>query len=564
MTVVHYGTHTTPRLVLDHTLNFHHSIVAVDVETMSVDDITLLGVGISMSADDGFYITPDDVDFDSVIEFLQDPDVQKVYHNAPFDLRVLRDWDPDVDNVDDTALMARLYPEPSAVLEDCSFWVQRQTQSMRAVFAEHGVTRVIDLPFEVLAEKCCRDAMATRALYDYYAERIDMDYYNWLRPMFGILNRISRQGIRLDQDRLNELNAHYGQKIMKYRQLCTSQGFNPASPQQVGYFLASRGSFLPLTRKGGQLVTDDEHLIKLQDPMAHVVLELRHASKMESTSIRPFLGKERAYTTIRMEAATGRFNSTGAGKDQDDRNLTNIPKQAERGDIASVRGAFIPDNGIFTKMDESQVELRILAELSNDTAMKELFANDEDIHQWVVDRTGLSRTLCKNLNYGIVYGGDVQTISNFLKMADLTQVQSLMDLYAGLFPQAWKWFIETEELGMIQGYVTTMGGRKLRLPAEQGEKHMRNCSRNYPIQGTAAEVLVDLMQDPAVHQYEAITRLPIYDELLFDGDIDIEGMVFNPEKSAKEGCLVFDIKGRLARLSGFYAPLEVQKVERWG
>lgn len=563
MTIVHYGNHNYPGILWAKLLK-HHESVGVDTETYSVSDITLLGIGVAASKNNGFYITPDDPDFHAVISWLQDPNVSKIYHNAPFDLRVLRDYSPDVDNVDDTAMMARLYPEHSAVLEDCSFWVQRQTQSMSHVFAEHGVSRVVDLPFEVLAQKCCQDAMATRALYDYYAERIDMEYYNWLRPMFGILNKISQQGIRLDQERLQELNVHYGQKIMKYRQLCQSQGFKVSSPQQVGHYLALRGNFLPLTRKGGQLISDDEHLTKLQDPMAHVILEYRHASKMESTYIRPFLGRERAYTTLRMEAGTGRVNSTNAGKDQPDRNLQNIPKQAEKGDIASVRGGFIPDNGMFTKIDQSQGELRIVAELSGDVAMKELFARDEDIHQAVVEKTGLSRTHAKNLNYGIWYGGSVQTIADFLHMNNLDAVQGFIDMYQDLFPEAWAWGLAQEELGMSQGYVTTLKGRKLRLPTVQGKKHMRNCARNYPIQGTAAESMFELMMDPEIIQYLDITRLQIHDELIIDGLVEIEGMVFNPDKSTKAGYPTYDVKDRLAYLSGFYLPMEVQIVERWG
>jgi DNA polymerase I-like protein with 3'-5' exonuclease and polymerase domains len=565
MTVVHYGVFPHPDLMWECLLEVPNNHIGVDVETYSIDDITLLGVGLGLHSD-GFYVTPDDPSFYRIIDLLQDTSKSKVYHNAPFDLRVLREYDVDVDNVDDTALMARLYPEPSAVLEDVSFWVGQQTQSMKRLFTEHQVSKVIDLPFEVLAEKCCRDAMATRALYDYYAGLIDMDYYTWLRPMIGILNKISRQGILLDQARLEELDQFYSKKVMYTRQLCTGMGFSPSSPQQVGHFLGGRGNFLPLTRKGGQLITDDEHLRKLQDPVAHLVLECRHASKMESTYIRPFKGQPRAYTTLRMEASTGRVNSTGAGKNQPDRNLQNIPKNAElaREAAPTIRSAFIPDNGLFTKMDQSQVELRVTADMSNDANMKALFSHDEDMHQWVVDRTGLTRTLAKNLTYGVYYGGDVETVANFLGMADLHQVQELLDMYKDLFPDAWAWLFHLEELGMAQGYVQTRRGRKLRLPSVQGEKHMRNCARNYPIQGTALEVIAEVMMDPAILQHLDITRLQLHDELIFDGDIHIEDMEYNPAKSNKEGHPTYDVKGRLAWLSGFYTPLEVTKVERWG
>jgi len=565
MTIVHYGTHSDPHELIVELLEHHPNMVGVDTETKSVSDITILGVGFSAVPEDGFYITADDELFPEVMQLLQNDKVRKIYHNAPFDLRVLRPHDIDVSNVDDTALMARLYPEPSAVLEDISYWVGYQTKSMKNVFSENNTSTVEGLPFTVLAKKCCQDAMATRALYDYYAHgRIDMDYYEWLRPMIGILNIISRQGMKLDQDRLRELNSHYRIQVMMYRQLCQAQGFNPGSPAQVGYHLASRGNFLPLTRKGTQLVTDDEHLIKLQDPMAHIVLQYRHASKMESTYIRPFIGQDRAYTTLRMEAGTGRVNSTAAGKDQSDRNLQNIPKQAEKGDVSSIRGAFVPDNGIYTKIDKSQAELRILAELSQDKAMIELFSRDEDIHGYVVERTGLSRTLAKNLNFGIMYGGDVQTIANFLHMSNLGTVQELLDRYIGMFPDAWSWLLTQEDIGIKDGLVHTRKGRPMRLPAEQGEKHMRNCARNYPIQGTAAEDMFELMMDPSITQYLSITRLQIHDELIMDGAIVVEDMVLSDAKTRKEGHPTYEVKGRLAWLSGFYLPMEVQYVDRWG
>ncbi len=569
MTVLHYGTSPNPHGLWESVLSSPTQYVGVDTETFSLTDHTLLGIGLAPTEYDGFYITPDDPDFPRVIAWLGAFHVSKIYHNAPFDLRVLRDYDVDVDNVDDTALMARLYPEPSAVLEDVSFWVGKQTQSMKHVFEEHGVSRVVDLPLEVIGQKCCQDAMATRALYDYYAdERIDMDYYQWIRPMIGILNKISRQGIKLDQTRLKELDTFYGKRIMQYRQLCQAQGFNPASPQQVGYYLGSRGNWLPLTRKKTQLSTTDEDLMKLKDPMASVILEYRHASKMESTYVRPFIGKERAYTTLRMEAGTGRVNSTNAGKEQPDRNLQNIPKQAERkgDDVTSVRSAFIPDNGIFTKMDMSQAELRILAELSQDTAMMQLFSNDEDIHGWVTERTGLTRTLAKNLNFGVMYGGEPETIAAFLHMTDLARVQYFIDLYQEMFPQAWAWLLEQEEIGMRDGVVYTHKGRPLRLPVEQGEKHLRNCSRCYPIQGTAFEAMTEVMLDHTIRPLydQDLVRLQVHDELIIDGYTEIEGMVHNPAKTEKEGNPTYDVKGRLAMLSGFYAPLEVQFVERWG
>ena len=565
MTIAHYGPSPNPLEDWHTLLESPPERIAIDTETVSINDITLLGVGLCSDGDNGFYISHEDPEFGDVVDIiLQNPYTSKVYHNAPFDLRVLRAYEADITNIDDTLLMARLLPEPVATLEDLAFWVGRQTNSMRTLMDAFRVSKASELPFEVLAEKCCRDSIVTRALYDYYASNIDMDYYHWLRPMISIFNRISRQGLKLDQDRLQELNKYYLQKVSLYRQLCTAQGVNPASPQQVGYYLASRGNFLPLSKKGSQLVTDDEHLIKLKDPMSHVILNFRHHSKMESTYIRPFLGLARAYTTLRMDGRTGRANSTKAGQDQPDRNLQNIPKQAERGDAPSIRGAFIPDNGVFTKLDQSQGELRVLAELSQDQAMIDIFLANEDIHGYVQQRTGLTRTLAKNLNFGLMYGGDVQTIADFLHWTNLSLVEELLARHRTMFPRAWEWLEDQEKLGLSQGYVTTRRGRKMLLPVEQGEKHMRNCARNYPIQGTAFECMVDLMTEPTIIEHLDITRLQVHDELIMDGVVVVEDMKLNPTETSKEGHPVYDVRERMAWLSGFYLPLQVQYVERWG
>ena len=131
-------------------------------------------------------MTIDDHRFDQMLQLMRNPLTTKTYHNAPFDLRVLRNYtDPDPDNIDDTQYMARLLPEQSATLEDLSGKVRwrkeldRETQSMKDVLAEHGLkgNNVDKLPTDVLARKCQFDAMATHLLYYYYAAKLDMTYY---------------------------------------------------------------------------------------------------------------------------------------------------------------------------------------------------------------------------------------------------------------------------------------------------------------------------------------------------------------------------------------------------
>ena len=552
------------------------NFIGVDVETYSKVDHTLLGVGIALDPQNAFYITPDNDEFWKVICVLQNPNLWKVYHNAPFDLRVLRPYDIDPDSVHDTALMARQAMEVSAVLEDISWQASyvtpgdRHTESIGTIFERYGVSKVLDIPTDVLAEKCCLDAISTLMMYSVYEQKINMVYYNHMRRLIGRLYRISRQGILLDQTVLRELDEYYSTKVDHWRKTFATYGTNPASPKQVGLLLADRGNYLPLNKSNTSLSTDSKTLAKLTDPLAMAVLEFRRANKMLGTYIKPFLGKERAYTNLRMEAATGRVNSSNAGKFEPDRNLQNIPKNAERKSGAghSVRSAFIPDSGMFTKADKSQVEIRILAELSQDKRMMEIFHNDGDLHADTVQafaKWNISRVFAKNFNFGgPMYGGSPQTIADTIGVTDVRMVREMIDAWGIRYPQAYAYLLELENEGMRCGYIETMGGRKIRIPLDRGKEHAKHCCRNYPIQGTAFEDIANFMLDDEIGQYIDITRLQIHDELIFDGDVMLSDMVLNDKKTAEEGHPVYSIKGRLAHLSGPYFPLEVEKVTRWG
>jgi len=575
MTLAYYGYAQDPRQRLLDMLGSSVQRVGVDTETVSVIDHTLLGLGVAFSGEDAFYAEPDEPEFPLLLAMLKRKDISKVYHNAPFDLRVLRKYDLDVDGVDDTALMARLNMEVSAVLEDVSFYAKykhfgdRQTQSMVHLMHDYKVKKPTDLPPDVLAEKCCKDAQATLLLYEYYMSKLNMQYYEEMRQIIGKLERISRQGIKLDHDRIVELNKIYTQEENYLRALCSSFGFSPSKNFEVGYVMSQRGNFLPFTQSKRQLATDNANMRKLNDPLASAVLQWRRANKMLGTYIRPWLNADRAYTTLRMEAATGRLNSTNAGKLEPDRNLQNIPKNADVGREITIRSAFIPDNRVFTKADKSQLELRILAHRSGDKRMKAVLDADGDFHADTIDGMKdrgikVTRTEAKNFNYGISYGADEYTLAENLGTSDIARTKMQLDAWYETYPEAAEYLIGQEEFGLKHGYVTTSGGRNMRVPLDMGEKHARNCSRNYPIQGTAAEDMFMLMNHPDVAKHIDITRLQVHDELIFDGRIELPGMELNPERSFKEGRAVYEVKGELAHLSGFYAPLDVVYAERWG
>lgn len=576
--------------------------VGVDTETPSIADRRLMGIGIAFSTTEAVYVTPDEEYFQNVKRIVQPNPIRKVYHNAPFDLRTERMLDPDLDNIDDTALMARLAREHSAVLEDLSAWIQyekfadRQTERATEIFARYGVSRMDQVPPEVVALKCCKDAIATLMLEDKYSKEIDMEYYEKQRRLIGVLERISRRGVKLDQDIMEQLYTFYTKEVSYYRQVANNLGFSPSSPQQVGFTLAERGNFLPLKKPYKQYKTGNAILRKLKDPLAQMIILFRHDADMLNRYVRPWRGKERAFTNLRMEAITGRLNSTGdrnkgsgmtgfyfdesTWEENEDRNLQNVPKKAEvaeavklRTDVPHIRSAFLPDNGVFTKADKSQVELRILAHISGDKRMSEIFLRDGDLHMDTMVALGTSRDLAKIFNYSVSYGADEQVVADNIETEDLLLVRELMEHWNETYPEAAQWFKDSEQFGWDHGYVETLGGRKITIPWEQGSnfmgpdgrpKHGKNCCRNYPIQGTAAEDIYEFMLHPAVQKHIEITCLQVHDEEVFDGDITLPDMEYNAQESVKEGHPVYDIKGELAWLSGFYAPLKVEKVKAWG
>src|SRR3990172_8156223 len=126
MPIYHLGSNPNPQEAWTQLCSNPPQEIAVDTEIASFQNRKLLGIGVATGRSEGFYVTAEDARLSQAIQLLSNPHIRKIYHNAPFDLRVLRQYEVDTVNVDDTAVMARLVPYPSAALEDVSFWVDRQ------------------------------------------------------------------------------------------------------------------------------------------------------------------------------------------------------------------------------------------------------------------------------------------------------------------------------------------------------------------------------------------------------------------------------------------------------
>lgn len=515
------------------------AFVAVDIETVSLKDKRVVGIGMSGDGQDAWYVPflPEISPYatDALIRVVDNPNITKIYHNCLFDLPALLPFGADTSRINDTLILCYLTGMLPGLKEAAKVCLGMEIAEISDVLPKGK--SMLDLPYEVVADKCCRDVQATWRLHMYLVEHVDAKYAEREMKLVPMLIRMSQRGIRLDQERRGELEIKYAREARYYKDIAEAQGFNPGSPQQVGYILAQNGNFLPFKRhKSGRtnwqaLDTSESVLRTVDDPMAAIVLNYRSVSKLLSTYLVPWRGVERAHTRFHLGTATGRLAST-------DRNLQNIPP-------GEIRSIFLPDGKVFTDFDYSQQELRTLAYVSQDREMLDIYEQGKDIHQETADFLGIARKVAKNTNFAMVYGATPETIMETAGIQSRAMAMRLMNTWANKFPQAFNWIKDTQEFGVRHRKVQTLGGRWLYLPMpyEEDEKEVVRKAVNYPIQGSAAELTKEAMLrldglDPV---------LQVHDEMLMEGQV---------EKS--------ELLARgLEWVGPFHTPIELKYLERW-
>jgi DNA polymerase I-like protein with 3'-5' exonuclease and polymerase domains len=534
------------RLFLD-----HHDTLAVDTETISLKDRTCIGIGVSPNTEESYYfpVLPDPSPYLSrVHRLLGDPDTLKVFHNSTYDLDVLGEplWP-----FADTLLMLSVQALPLKLAEASQFYAGRSIQEISDILPARKT--MLDIPTEVVAEKCLHDALSTHRLYEqmggskwkdkanghtwtytpnwfggwnplepmsYYVSPQMKDCYDVDIRLIPMLMEMGSRGLALRQDKVQEWYTKLSQEILFYQDICTQEGFSPGSNQQVGYTLAARGTVLDFTQTKGrnaykQLKVDENVLSQLDDPLARVVLEFRKRDKLLGTYLRPWLGEDRAFAKFALDTGTGRLNSFN-------RNLQNVPKR--------IREIFAPDSGLWTWADYNQIEMRIFAYQSQDPKMLEAYRLNSDIHTTtqlmlypgssLVDNT--IRTLAKGFNFSMIFWAQPYTMSVNSGLPIETCAR-YREQWLDYYDVAAAYMLRQIEMGMAQGWTMTDFGRKQRLPDPTmfPDAHIASCSINYPDQGTAADVIKRAMlkcegMDIAVQ---------VHDELLADGDVDFpEGL----------------------------------------
>ena len=531
--------------------------VCFDTETTSLNELEakIVGLALSWEVHKGYYILfPEDFDLArqwlSVLKpFFESTTILKIGQNLKYDLKVLTNYgievrgqlfdtmiahyllNPDMRHNMDLLSEAYLGYTPIAI--DTLIGKKGKGQlTMRAV------------PAELQKEYAVEDTDVTLQLKHTFLPLLEKDQMVKLfteveAPLVKVLAQMEYEGIRLDTHFLGELSKEINTDLIALQTTIFDQAgesFNLSSPKQLGDILFEKLKLLskPKKTKTGQYATSEEVLSQLasEHPIVANVLEFRALQKLQSTYIEA-LPREvnsrtgRVHTTF-MQAvtATGRLSSNQP-------NLQNIPIRTPRG--SQIRKAFVPRNEDYTLLsaDYSQIELRIIAALSEEDHMIEAFLQGQDIHRSTAAKvfavpieevTKEQRSHAKTVNFGIIYGVSAIGLS---QQTSLTRSQSkeLIDTYYQTYPKL-KGYIEKQiAFAREHGYVETILGRRRYLPDVYSRNQVvrgaaeRNAV-NAPIQGSAADIIKIAMVRIAqrLEREHLSTRmlLQVHDELLFD------------------------------------------------
>jgi DNA polymerase I len=536
-------------------------LTAVDTETTSLDPMLAQMVGISLSIEPGraAYIplahvypdAPDQLDREQVLEilrpWLEGQQYPKVGQNLKYDQHVFANHGINLAGiVHDTLLQS--YVIEAHRNHDLGSLAERHLNRATIAYSDVAGKGATQIGFEqVSVEKAAQysseDADVTMHLHQTLLPQLQADegllriYRDIEIPTALVLQKIERNGVLIDVQVLMQQSQDIGTRLMSLEREAyelAGQPFNLNSPKQIGEIFFDRLK-LPVIKKtpSGAPSTDEEVLEKLSEdyPLPKLLLEYRGLSKLKSTytdklpkMVNPRTG--RVHTSYSQAVAiTGRLASS-------DPNLQNIPIRTTEG--RRVREAFIAPEGFkIMSADYSQIELRIMAHISEDASLLSAFANGEDVHRataaeiFAIEREAVSseqRRYAKVINFGLIYGMSAFGLASALDIGR-DAAKHYIDRYFTRYPGVAQYMQQTRESAKEKGYVQTVFGRRLWLPEINSPNGPRRqgaerAAINAPMQGTAADLIkLSMIQVQAWLERERVRSkmiMQVHDELVLE------------------------------------------------
>ena len=564
-------------------------ILSLDTETTSTNpiDAELVGLSFAVEEHQAYYvpIPPQREEAQKIMEIFrpvyENEEILKVGQNLKYDLEVLHNYDIELKGKMWDTMIAHYLIQPE---------LRHNMDYMAEIYLHYKTIHIDELiGTKGKNQRSMRD-LDPQQIYEYAAEDADITlqlknklepelrkydcenlFYQIEMPLMPVLADMEMNGVCLDTASLAETSKQLTTRMNEIEQRIyelAGQSFNIASPKQVGEILFDKLKIVEKAKKTktGQYVTSEEVLQQLRNKHEIVadILEHRGLKKLIGTYIDalPKLINPRTghiHTSFNQTiTATGRLSSS-------DPNLQNIPIRGEDG--KEIRKAFIPEPGcLFFSADYSQIELRVMAHLSGDENMINVFREGKDLHaataaniykKDISEVTRDERTKSKRANFGIIYGITVFGLAERLDIPR-DEAKMLIDGYFDTFPQVHDYMEKAKEIARQQGYVTTLFGRRRYLPdINSANATVRGFAErnaiNAPIQGTAADIIKIAM----IHIFQRFKKEHIKSKMILQVHDELNFSVYLEEKEKVEKIVLeemqnaFDMKVPLVADSGF-------------
>ena len=532
-------------------------IVAFDTETEGLNalETDIVGISFSWQKGIGYYLpiknnkSAHEKSFEILRPFFESTEIIKVGHNIKFDIQVLHKYNVKVSSpIYDTMVAHYLInPDMRHNLDTLSeSYLNYSPISIESLIGKKGKNQISmrDVSIDKITDYASEDSDITLQLKSIFDKEIEVNnlskiFYDIEIPMINVLSEMETEGIKIDTSYLEKLDKEFEEDLEKLKKEIfkkSGEEFNLNSPKQLGEILFDKLKLVskPKKTKTGQYSTSEEVLSSLANDHKIIedILEWRSLDKLQNTYVKS-LPNEVSSLTNRVHSSFNQTVTTTGRLSSNNPNLQNIPIRTANGQ--KIRRAFIPRGSDYILMaaDYSQIELRVIASMSNEKNMIDAFVNNQDIHTMTASKiynvdpenvTREQRGNAKTVNFGIIYGVSAFGLS---QQTDLNRSESkvMIDNYFINYPGLKKYMSDQIDFARNNGYVETIMGRRRYLQNINSQNNMLRSSSernaiNAPIQGSAADIIkiamININSELKKQSLKSKMLLQVHDELVFD------------------------------------------------